>query len=296
MPSNIIVTEKHSGRVIEAALNHPQKGNALSLSLMHELTGFFQNIPKTGAHAVILSGKGDHFCSGGDLNWLKLKPDTTDLENLNEVSLLYKLFHSIDRCPAPVIGRIHGSVFGGGIGLAAACDMALCDKSARFCFSEIKLSLLPAVVSPFVLRKISVSHARRLMLSGSVFSADEALRIGLVHFAGNPKECEAEAAALTGRLIQYNRTALKQIKELLYKVPSLDSSEAKDYCVKALAERRKKPEAAEQINRFLKAGALSSGASSGAKAGAGAEAAAEPSVGSASGGDAAAAGSLKGAK
>ena len=251
--SNIIVTEKHGGKAIEAALNNPQKGNALSLSLIHDLTAFFQNIPKTAAHAVILSGKGDHFCSGGDLNWLKAPPDKTDLENLNEVSLLYKLFHSIDRCPAPVIGMAHGSVFGGGIGLIAACDTVLCDKTARFCFSEIKLSLLPAVVSPFVLKKISLSHARRLMLSGLIFSADEALRIGLIHFSGDAKECESEAAALTGRLIQYNRTALKQIKEALHRVPFLDPAEAKDYCIKALAERRKDPSVTEQINRFLKA-------------------------------------------
>ena len=259
--SNIIVTERHGGRVIEAALNNPQKGNALNLSLIHELTAFFQNIPKTGAHAVILSGKGEHFCSGGDLSWLKAPPDKTDLENLNEVSLLYKLFHSIDRCPAPVTGMAHGSVFGGGIGLIAACDTVFCDKNARFCFSEIKLSLLPAVVSPFVLKKISLSHARRLMLSGVIFSADEALRIGLVHFSGDAKECKGEAAALTSRLIQYNRTALKQTKEALHRIPFLDPTEAKDYCVKALAERRKDPSVTEQINRFLKAKASAAAAS-----------------------------------
>lgn len=250
--TEIAVTEKQEGRISYVALNNPDKGNALSLSLIQELTVFFQGVSKSSVQAVVLSGSGKHFCSGGDLKWLKIQPETTDLENLNEVSRLYKLFHTIDRCPVPVIGLVHGSVFGGGIGLASVCDIALCDKETRFCFSEIKLSLIPSVISPFVLKKIPLSQARYLMLSGKIFSASEALRLGLAHFIGGREECEKEAANFVDRFVKYNKTALKQIKELLHKVPYLNGEESKDYCVKALAERRKKPEVIGQIERFLK--------------------------------------------
>lgn len=250
--TDIVVTEKQEGRVSYVTLNNPDKGNALSLNLIHELTVFFQSVSKSSAQVVVLSGNGKHFCSGGDLKWLKLQPDTTDLENLNEVSQLYKLFYTIDRCPVPVIGLAHGSVFGGGIGLVSVCDIVLCHQTAQFCFSEIKLSLIPSVISPFVLKKIPLSQARHLMLSGKIFPASEALRLGLVHFTGEAEQCEQETANLADRFAKYNRTALKQIKELLHRVPYLDEEESKDYCVKALAERRKKPEVLEQINRFLK--------------------------------------------
>lgn len=250
--SNIIITKKQEGKVAYVELNNSHKGNALSLNVIHDLTLFFQNIPKSPLQAVVLSGKGEHFCSGGDLEWMKLQADTTDLENLNQVGLLYKLFYSIDRCPIPIVAIVHGSVFGGGIGLVSVCDIALCNTKAQFCFSEIKLSLIPSVISPFVLRKMPLSEARRLMLSGRIFDALEAQRLGLVHFIGEKESCLKEAASYTDQFTKYDKTALKQIKELLYKVTFFGNDEIKNYCIKALAERRKKPEVLEKINRFLK--------------------------------------------
>ena len=250
--ADIIVTQKHEGKISHVELNIPEKGNALGLNMIRELTKFFQDVPNSPTQTVVLSGRGPHFCSGGDLEWMKLKPETTDLENLNEVSLLYKLFHTIDKCPVPVTGIVQGSVFGGGIGLVSVCDIVLCHQAAQFCFSEIKLSLIPSVISPFVLKKMPFSQARRLMLSGRIFSALEAFKFGLTHFIGDSKDCEEQVTNYTEQFLKYDKTALKQIKELLHTVPYLNTNESKDYCVKALAERRKKPEVLEKINRFLK--------------------------------------------
>ena len=154
--ADVVVTQKHEGKISHVELNSPEKGNALSLNMIRELIKFFQAVPKGPTQAVLLSGQGAHFCSGGDLEWMKLKPETTDLENLNEVSLLYKLFHTMDKCPVPVTAIVQGSVFGGGIGLVSVCDIVLCHQAAQFCFSEIKLSLIPSVISHFVFEKNTI--------------------------------------------------------------------------------------------------------------------------------------------
>ena len=201
---------------------------------------------------LILSGKGEHFCAGGDLRWLALSEGSSDLENINQVKLLSKMFYALAKFPFPVIGKIQGSVFGGGLGLVALCDIAVAHKDSQFCFSELKLALIPALIAPFVFEKIPSSNIKELMLSARIFKAEEAQKLGLIHFSGDPQEYESYTNKLIERLLSYDKTALKQTKKLLNTLPRLSREEARDYTAQALAERRKSPEVLKQINRFLK--------------------------------------------
>ena len=151
-----------------------------------------------------------------------------------------------------MIGHIKGSVFGGGLGLVALCDIAVAHEDSQFCFSELKLALIPALIAPHVLKKMPHAKVRELMLSARIFKAKEALHSHLIHFLGNDKECKEYIEKRTQEILNYDRTALKQCKQLLNTIPSLSESEKQDYCIQALAERRKNPEVIKNINLFLK--------------------------------------------
>lgn len=234
-------------------LNLPEKRNTLSLDIIQSLTSHLETLKQDpDIHLLILSGRGGHFCAGGDLHWMSISSDSSDLENINQVKLLAKMFYALSGFPLPVIGKIQGAVFGGGLGLAALCDIAVAHKDSQFCFSELKLALVPALIAPFVLKKMPHSNVRELMFSARVFTADEAKKLALIHFLGDLKECDDYIKKLSEQLLSYDKTALKQTKKLLESLPNLSEAEARDYTVQALAERRKSPEVFKKISRFLK--------------------------------------------
>ena len=251
--SEVLVHKTKENRVCHLELNLPEKRNSLSLKMIQSLTTNLEMLSQDpDIHILLLSGKGAHFCSGGDLRWMSLSSESSDLENVNQVRLLSKMFHTLANFPFPVIGKIRGSVFGGGLGLVALCDIAVAHKDSQFCFSELKLALVPALIAPFVLEKIPSSKLRELMFSARIFKADEAKNLSLIHFSEDTKECENYTNKLISQLLSYDKTALKQTKKLLTTLPWLSKEEARDYTVQALAERRKSPEVYKQINRFLK--------------------------------------------
>src|SRR5690606_25345597 len=129
----------------------------------------------------LLSGEGTSFCAGADLAWMKSMVDFTLEENLTDSERLFEMFEAVDRCPVPVVTKAHGHVMGGALGLLAASDVVIAEENTKFCFSEVRLGLAPAVISPFVVDKIGPFHARRWMLTAEVFSAIDALESGLVH-------------------------------------------------------------------------------------------------------------------
>ncbi len=252
--NEINIQTEQNGQIALVELNRPDRRNSLSLKMIRQLTEIFRRFAgETKARAVILSGRGPSFCSGADLRWMALKPESSDFENSGEARQLFQMFQAIAACPLPVIGKIHGSALGGGIGLAAVCDIAAAEEKSKFCFSELKLGLIPSVISPFVLEKIPLSKARELMLSARVFGAEEALSAGLIHFSGSFKEREGFAQSMADSFLKYDKAALKQLKQLLAAVPQMPLKEAGDYCAQALAERRKSPEVLKNISRFLKA-------------------------------------------
>ena len=183
---------------------------------------------------------------------MQLKENCSDIENLNQVQLLYKMYQAFYQFPLPIIGRVQGSVFGGALGLVALCDMVLADKNSRFCFSEIRLALIPALITPWVLKKMPSSKVRELMLSGRIFESQEALNWGLIHFVGDQKACDERWDQLIQQFLNYDSVALKQIKKLLNTVEQLPEQEAQNYSVQALAERRKSPEVSKRIQKFFK--------------------------------------------
>ena len=255
--SIIEVKKTKEDKLVHLELNLPEKRNILSIEMIQSLTAILEQLSQDSKiHLLILSGAGNHFCAGGDLRWMRLPENSSDLENINQVRLLSKLFNKLSDFPFPIIGDVKGSVFGGGLGLAALCDIAVAHKESVFCFSELKLALIPSLIAPYVLQKMPHAKVRELMLSARVFKAEEALQSHLIHFLGTGEECNAYIEQLSQAILSYDKTALKQCKKLLNKIPFLSQSERNEYCVQALAERRKSPEVVKNINTFLKSRSL----------------------------------------
>jgi methylglutaconyl-CoA hydratase len=164
--------------VLRVSISRPERRNAFDAGLIAELTQAFSDVGD--ARAVVLAGEGDTFCAGADVEWQRASVDLSLDENVEDAMRLYRMCEAIDHCPAPVIARVQGYALGGGSGLVACADVAIAAPSAVFGFSEVKLGIIPAVISPFVLPKIG-AHARRYFLTGERFDAATALRIGLVH-------------------------------------------------------------------------------------------------------------------
>jgi len=166
------------GPVLRVTLARPERRNAFDAELIAELTEAFGDI--RDARAVVLAGDGEAFCAGADVEWQRASIDLTYEQNVEDALRLYRMLAAIDSCPAPVVARIQGYCLGGGCGLAACCDIAICGDDAVFGFSEVKLGIVPAVISPFALAKIGRDAARRYFLTGERFGPEVALRIGLV--------------------------------------------------------------------------------------------------------------------
>ena len=255
--SVVKVKKMEANKLVYLELNFPEKRNVLSVEMIQALTQSLEQLSRDSKiQLLILSGAGNHFCAGGDLRWMRLPENSSDLENINQVQLLSGLFNKLFHFPFPVIGHIKGSVFGGGLGLVALCDIAVAHKESLFCFSELKLALIPSLIAPYVLQKMPHAKVRELMLSARVFKAEEALQSHLIHSLGTGEECADYIEKLTQSILSYDRKALKQCKQLLNTVPFLSQTERSEYCVQALAERRKSPEVLKNINKFLKSRSL----------------------------------------
>lgn len=239
--------------VAHVRLNRPELHNAFNETMIAELHRVFSGFTRQdGIRAVILSGEGKSFCAGADLNWMKKMVDYTFAENVEDAHRLASMLRAIHDCPKPVIARIHGPAFGGGVGLIAACDMAVATENATFCLSEVKLGLLPAVISPFVLKKIGPGAAHRYFLTAERFNATEALRIGLI------SEAVADEAALNDKIstiveaLKANGPeAVCQCKVLIEQVCHFDWDRAVDITTKMIAERRASTEGQEGMKAFL---------------------------------------------
>ena len=167
------------GDVLRIAMARPERRNAFDAELIAELTEAFVNVGDV--RAVVLSGDGPSFSAGADVEWMRSSADLTYEENIADALRLRAMLDAIDGCPAPVVARVQGHALGGGCGLVACSDVVIAEPSAVFAFSEVKLGIVPAVISPFALAKIGPSAARRWFVTGERFAADVALRIGLVH-------------------------------------------------------------------------------------------------------------------
>lgn len=179
------------GPILRITLARPERRNAFDADLIAELAEAFADVGD--AHAVVLAGDGTSFCAGADVDWQRSSVDLSHEENVEDAMGLYRMLEAVDSCPAPVVARVQGFALGGGSGLVACADVAIAAEGAVFGFSEVRLGIIPAVISPFVLRKIGPGAARRYFLTGERFGAEIALRIGLVHEVASDLDGAVEA-------------------------------------------------------------------------------------------------------
>jgi len=170
---------ERDGAVLRVTMAKPERRNAFDAALIDELAAAFADVGDV--RAVLLSGEGASFSAGADIEWMRSSVDLSYEENVADALRLRAMLDAIDSCPAPIVARVQGHALGGGCGLVACCDVAVADPGAQFAFSEVKLGIVPAVISPFALAKIGSGAARRYFVTGERFGADVALRIGLVH-------------------------------------------------------------------------------------------------------------------
>lgn len=241
------------GRSAVVTLNRPEVRNAFDEALIAGLTRAMRELDRDdGVRVVVLAGAGPAFCAGADLNWMKRMAGYSYEQNLADAEELAEMLKAIDRMRKPTIARVHGPAFAGGVGLVAACDIAIGTPEARFCLSEAKLGLSPATISPYVVRAMGERMARRYFLSAEVFDADEAYRIGLLQARVPEPELDASVDALVGHLIAGGPEALAKIKDLIRFVSAgpVDDAMVKD-TARRIAEIRVSPEGREGITAFL---------------------------------------------
>jgi methylglutaconyl-CoA hydratase len=232
---------ERDGDVLRITLARPEQRNAFNAQLIGELSEAFVDVGR--ARAVVLAGEGPSFCAGADVEWMRSSADLSLEENVNDANAMRRMFESIDACPAPVVARVHGHALGGGVGLVAVSDIAIAARDTVFAFSEVKLGIIPAVISPFALAKIGPSQARRYFVTGERFDADTALRIGLVHEVADG--LDAAVDRVVGELLSAGPRAARWAKRLVRERPEGPET------ARWIAERRTSDEGQEGLRAFL---------------------------------------------
>ncbi len=207
------------GPVAQITLSRPEVRNAFNDEVIAELTQAFTELGQDPqVRAIVLAASGPAFCAGADLNWMRRMADYTHAENLADAAQLAEMLRVIYSCPKPTVARIQGDVYAGGMGLVAACDMAVSVDSANYCLSEVKLGLYPATISPYVIRAMGARAAHRYFLTAERFDAVEALRIGFVHAVVSAEQLDTKVAELTQALLSASPHAVQKCKTLLHDV------------------------------------------------------------------------------
>jgi methylglutaconyl-CoA hydratase len=238
--------------IARVTLARPVVRNAFNAEVIEQLYEAFTGITASDeVRAVVLAGEGRVFCGGADINWMRASLDLSFEANLGDAERMSDMFRAIDNCPKPVVARIHGAALGGGAGLAAVCDIAIAADDAIFGFTEVKLGLIPAVISPFVLAKIGASHARALFLTGERFSAQRAKEIALVHEVVPAAELDEAVNRRLAELGSAAPSAVSAAKLLVHRVLDNSYDESRTITTRAIAQQRIGPEAQEGLRAFL---------------------------------------------
>ena len=240
------------GGVGRVTLARPDVRNAFNAEVIAELRTAFEELGRDSElFAVVLAGEGKVFCGGADINWMRASLELSRERNVADAQAMSDMFRIIDRCPKPTVARVHGAALGGGSGLAAVCDVVVAAEDALFGFTETKLGIIPAVISPFVLAKIGASHARALFLTGERFDARRALAIGLVHEIATEETLDAAVARVLAELRTAGPEAAAAAKRLIVDVGTLSYDESRDHTAHAIAKQRTGGEGQEGLRAFL---------------------------------------------
>ncbi len=248
---NLTITQ--SGAVARITLTQPEIRNAFSDEVIAEITAAFLDVgARADVRAVVLAAEGTAFCAGANLNWMRRMADYTRDENVQDAGKLAAMLRVIYECPKPTIARVQGDVYAGGMGLVAACDMAVAVESAGFCLSEVKLGLIPATIGPYVARAMGARAAHRYFLTGERFSAAEALRIGFVHEVVDFELLDETVDAWTRTLSANGPAAVAACKRLVQQVAGRDiDAPLIAATVEAIADIRASDEGREGVQSFL---------------------------------------------
>jgi methylglutaconyl-CoA hydratase len=250
MPDTIVL--ERAGGIARVRFNRPDVRNALNAQMIAELTETFNALSADeSVRGVVLEGEGKMFSGGADINYMRAGLDLGEEENFNDALRLSDMFASIDECAAPVIAKVHGAALGGGSGLIAACDVVIAADDAIFGFTEAKLGIVPAVISPFVVRKIGMSHARALFATGERFGADRAMRIGLVHEVVSYPALQTAVQREIDELLSCGPQASRVAKRIARTVAGMERAEARTWTARTIAQRRASPEGQDGLRSFL---------------------------------------------
>lgn len=248
-----LITVTHDGPIATVLMDRPEQRNALNPALIGELTAAFSDLDRDpDLRVVVLAGAGPTFSAGADAEYMRAMAGFGFAENVADAERVAELFSAIRDCPKPVVARVHGAAMGGGSGLVAACDIAVAAADTRFAFSEARLGIVPAVISPFVLPRIGVAAARELFLTGQPFDATRALQIGLVARVVPAEGLDTAVAEMVAALLPAGPEAQAAIKRLIPAVTgSADPAAVRAFTTHLIAERRASEEGQEGLAAFL---------------------------------------------
>ncbi len=246
---------ERDGPFARVTLNRPDARNAFNAELIGELRATFETLSREGPEAlrgVVLAGTGSVFCAGADVDWMRSAAGMSVEDNERDAAGLHAMLAAVDRCPAPIIAGVQGAAIGGGMGLCATADIVVATIDTTFGFTETKLGIIPAVISPFVLAKIGESHARALFATGQRFDAERALRIGLVHeVVDDEGALDVRVEELLGELRSAGPTAARAAKALVRELRALNPEEARQHTIRHIAQQRTSAEGQEGLGAFL---------------------------------------------
>lgn len=242
------------GDVARVWLSRPEVRNAFNETMIAELRAAFESLGRDAAlRAIVLGGTGAAFCAGADVEWMRRAMDLDEARNLADARAMAEMYRTIDLCPAPVIARVHKAAFGGALGLLAVCDLVVAEAGTRLGFTEVRLGIVPAVISTFTISKIGTSQARRYFLTGESFTAESA-PAGLIHAVVPQGGLDEQVAEWVTGLRQAGPQAVREIKSLIRSVAGLPRAEALDLCVQTIARVRVGKEAMAGLRAFLDKG------------------------------------------
>lgn len=240
-------------QVATVSLNRPEVRNAFNEIAITELMQAFRELGEDDSiRAIVLAARGPAFCAGADLKWMKKMADYTHEENRADAARLAAMLHTIYTCPKPTVAKVQGDCYAGGMGLVAACDIAVAAESVNFCLSEVKLGLIPATISPYVIKAMGENAARRYFLTAERFSAQEALRIGFVHAAVPVEALDAAVDEMVKTLVSNSPHAVTEAKRLVREMAGMPLSDALIVdTAQRIADIRSSEEGKEGVRAFL---------------------------------------------
>jgi methylglutaconyl-CoA hydratase len=246
----LVITKKDD--ITTVTLNRPEVHNAMNETLMNELTECFRHLSiDDSISAIILTGNGKSFCAGADLTWMKQMVTYSMEENQKDSRLLLDMYETIHSCPKALIGRINGAAFGGGIGLLAVCDITITVPETLFAFSEVKLGIIPAVISTFIAPRMTPATMRRLFITGERFDATIAQKYGLIDLIVPAEKLDETIHSCIEQIHSSGPTAIQEIKHLIYHLQTMKIKEYKEHTVEKISQLRVSEEGQEGIKAFL---------------------------------------------